>query len=71
MTVRELCSCLQRKIAERWKPSSFVCVSGFMSPLFPTLVIVALLALLVWPSVEPRLRRRLRGRTKRRGYFRD
>ena len=42
-----------------------------MSPLFPTLVIVALLALLVWPSVEPRLRRRLRGRTKRRGYFRD
>ncbi|WP_276611534.1 hypothetical protein [Caulobacter sp. 602-2] len=42
-----------------------------MSPLFPTLVILALLALLVWPSVEPRLRRRLRGRGKRRGYFRD
>ncbi|WP_276308966.1 hypothetical protein [Caulobacter zeae] len=42
-----------------------------MSPLFPTLVILALLALLAWPSIEPRLRRRLRGRAKRRGYFRD
>jgi len=42
-----------------------------MSPLFPTLVIVALLALLIWPSIEPRLRRRGRGRSRRRGYFRD
>lgn len=42
-----------------------------MSPLFPTLVILALLALLAWPSLEPRVRRRLRGRSKRRSYFRD